>query len=66
MVSLADLCPVTKTWTLKKHNQIGLDDKEAKLLISGLNNLLDDYQVFYMTTRGFIGTSKVKSFSSCI
>ncbi len=53
---------VTKTNTLKKHNQIGLDEKESKLLISGLNNLLADYQVFYMNTRGLHWNIKGEKF----
>ena len=53
---------VTKTKTLKKHNQIGLDEKESKLLISGLNNLLADYQVFYMNTRGLHWNIKGEKF----
>lgn len=37
---------------MKSYNQIGLDEKKSKQLINNLNNLLADYQVFYMNTRG--------------
>ncbi|MEZ5002335.1 MAG: Dps family protein [Chitinophagales bacterium] len=34
-------------------NYIGLNNKEAKKLAKGLNELLASYQVFYQNTRGF-------------
>lgn len=34
-------------------NAIGLDSKQAKQLAVSLNELLANYQVFYMNTRGF-------------
>lgn len=33
-------------------NSTGLDEKKSQELIIGLNQLLADYQVFYMNTRG--------------
>jgi starvation-inducible DNA-binding protein len=37
----------------KKFNQIGLDKKDAAALSKKLNELLANYQLFYMNTRGF-------------
>lgn len=34
-------------------NQVGLDSTKSKKLANGLNNLLANYQVFYMNIRGF-------------
>lgn len=34
-------------------NQVGLDATKSKKLAEGLNNLLANYQLFYMNTRGF-------------
>ncbi|HRP01486.1 MAG TPA: Dps family protein [Candidatus Kapabacteria bacterium] len=34
-------------------NNIGLDSEASKKLVNRLNDLLSDYQVFYMNTRGF-------------
>lgn len=34
-------------------NRIGLDQEKAKVLTIALNELLANYQVFYMSTRGF-------------
>jgi starvation-inducible DNA-binding protein len=47
---------------MKNHNQIGLDEKKAKQLINVLNNLLADYQVFYMNTRGLHWNIKGEQF----
>ncbi|MEO6902081.1 MAG: Dps family protein [Bacteroidia bacterium] len=47
---------------MKNHNQIGLDEKKAKHLINGLNNLLADYQLFYMNTRGLHWNIKGEQF----
>ena len=37
---------------MKNANRIGLDEKKCKQLIGDLNDLLANYQVFYMNTRG--------------
>ncbi len=45
-----------KTRTNKNFNSmnaIGLNNEKTTKLVSKLNNLLSDYQVFYMNTRGF-------------
>lgn len=34
-------------------NQVGLDAAKSRKLADGLNNLLANYQLFYMNTRGF-------------
>ena len=34
-------------------NRIGLDVKQSELLSTKLNELLANYQIFYMNTRGF-------------
>ncbi len=47
---------------MKTHNQIGLDEKKSKQLVNGLNNLLADYQVFYMNTRGLHWNIKGEKF----
>lgn len=49
----------TKT-TVKNH--IGLDDAKCKKLVGGLNNLLANYQVFYMNIRGFHWNIKGEKF----
>ncbi len=36
-----------------KKNQIGLDEKQGKVLADKLNNLLSNYQLFYINARGF-------------
>lgn len=38
---------------MSKTNQIGLDSKKCKVLAQHLNELLANYQIFYMNTRGF-------------
>jgi len=38
---------------MKKLNRIGLDKEQSKMLAEKLNELLADYQVFYMNARGF-------------
>lgn len=47
---------------MKTYNQIGLDEKKTTQLINGLNNLLADYQVFYMNTRGLHWNIKGEKF----
>lgn len=47
---------------MKNYNQIGLDEKKSKQLINSLNNLLADYQVFYMNTRGLHWNIKGEKF----
>ena len=37
----------------KTLNQIGLDKKQSELLSKKLNELLANYQIFYMNARGF-------------
>lgn len=43
-------------------NRIGLNSKEAKKLAKKLNQLLANYQVFYMNTRSFHWNIKGKDF----
>lgn len=43
-------------------NQIGLDAVKSKKLATGLNNLLANYQVFYMNIRGFHWNIKGQKF----
>lgn len=43
-------------------NNIGLDNKQTATLATHLNNLLANYQVFYMNTRGFHWNIKGRSF----
>ncbi len=43
-------------------NQIGLDSQKANDLIVNLNQLLANYQVFYMNTRGFHWNIKGEKF----
>jgi starvation-inducible DNA-binding protein len=38
---------------MSKTNRIGLDQKKSEKLASHLNDLLANYQVFYMNTRGY-------------
>lgn len=38
---------------MAKTNQIGLETKDTQSLAKGLNDLLANYQVFYMNARGF-------------
>jgi len=38
---------------MAKTNQIGLEIKDTQALAKGLNDLLSNYQVFYMNARGF-------------
>ncbi len=45
-----------------KSNNIGLDSKLTKDLAEKLNELLTDYQVFYMNARGFHWNIKGKKF----
>lgn len=37
----------------KSTNQIGLETKPTEKLAASLNDLLSNYQVFYMNARGF-------------
>ncbi len=37
----------------KKTNQIGLETRHTQALANGLNDLLSNYQLFYMNARGF-------------
>lgn len=46
----------------KTLNGIGLDRKKSKQLATQLNNLLADYQVLYMNTRGFHWNIKGEKF----
>lgn len=43
-------------------NHIGIDKKQAKILAKELNDLLSNYQVFYMNTRGFHWNIKGQKF----
>lgn len=43
-------------------SSIGLDKKKSKKLATGLNELLADYQIFYMNLRGFHWNIKGNSF----
>lgn len=43
-------------------NQVGLDAAKSKKLAEGLNNLLANYQLFYMNTRGFHWNIKGEKF----
>jgi len=43
-------------------NRIGLDRRKASELASKLNNLLANYQLFYMNTRGFHWNIKGRDF----
>lgn len=47
---------------MKNNNQIGLDEKKSKQLVNALNNLLSDYQIFYMNTRGLHWNIKGEKF----
>ena len=47
---------------MKTQNQIGLDEKKSKQLVNNLNNLLADYQIFYMNTRGLHWNIKGEKF----
>lgn len=46
----------------KAKNQIGLDKSKSKELANGLNDLLANYQVFYMNLRGFHWNIKGNTF----
>ena len=43
-------------------NRIGLDQQKAKELSTELNNLLANYQIFYMNTRGYHWNIKGEKF----
>jgi starvation-inducible DNA-binding protein len=43
-------------------NRIGLDKKESQILSTKLNELLSDFQIFYMNTRGFHWNIKGEKF----
>jgi starvation-inducible DNA-binding protein len=47
---------------MAKKNMIGLDEKKAKNLAEHLNELLSNYQIFYMNTRGFHWNIKGQKF----
>ena len=47
---------------MKHHNHIGLDEKKSTHLITDLNVLLADYQLFYMNTRGLHWNIKGEKF----
>lgn len=47
---------------MKKLNRIGLDAEKGELLANKLNQLLANYQVFYMNTRGFHWNIKGEKF----
>lgn len=46
----------------KNLNHIGLDSKKSKELAENLNNLLSDFQLFYMNLRGFHWNIKGEKF----
>ncbi|UAB84392.1 DNA starvation/stationary phase protection protein [Zunongwangia sp. SCSIO 43204] len=47
---------------MKKINNIGLDDKVSQTTAEKLNDLLSNYQMFYMNLRGFHWNIKGKKF----
>lgn len=47
---------------MKSKNQIGLDTRQSETLVSSLNGLLANYQVFYMNTRGLHWNIKGEKF----
>ncbi|MFN3529077.1 MAG: Dps family protein [Bacteroidia bacterium] len=47
---------------MKQINRIGLDPQKSAALAEKLNNLLANYQVFYMNTRGFHWNIKGEKF----
>ncbi len=47
---------------MKKINNIGLDDKASQITAVQLNDLLSNYQLFYMNLRGFHWNIKGKKF----
>ncbi len=47
---------------MKKLNRIGLDAEKGEILANKLNQLLANYQVFYMNTRGFHWNIKGEKF----
>lgn len=47
---------------IKKTNNIGLDIEKSKKVADNLNNLLSNYQLFYMNLRGFHWNIKGKKF----
>jgi starvation-inducible DNA-binding protein len=48
--------------TMKQINRIGLDPEKSAVLAEKLNELLANYQVFYMNTRGFHWNIKGEKF----
>lgn len=46
-------------------NLIGLDTTQSQKLAHALNNLLANYQVFYMNTRGYHWNIQGKEFLNC-
>ena len=42
-------------------NLIGIDTEKADALVSELNDLLANYQLFYQNLRGFIGILRVRN-----
>jgi starvation-inducible DNA-binding protein len=46
----------------KKLNVIGLDEKKCQQLADNLNDLLTNYQVFYMNVRGYHWNIKGEKF----
>ncbi len=47
---------------MKNINNIGLDDKTSQTTAAALNDLLSNYQLFYMNLRGFHWNIKGKKF----
>jgi len=47
---------------MKNLNQIGLDQQKSELLASKLNELLANYQIFYINSRGFHWNIKGEKF----
>ena len=43
-------------------NKIGLQEKDSKALVDALNDLLANYQIFYMNVRGFHWNIKGEKF----
>jgi len=52
---LLDICSVNNYRTIHKlkMNRIGLNQKHSEELINQLNDLLSNYQIYYMNIRGF-------------
>lgn len=63
---MLELCSINYLMNQKKikkmKNRIGLDKKGASTLAEKLNDLLANYQVFYMNTRGFHWNIQGKEF----